>query len=132
MVTHNNQYQQTFTSQNPAVRYDQYAYLVGQGLPVTNLHHMFWNGTSLSHLNMFNSSLIDLLNHQQAWQKDTFAIISKLYDLQTQNKNDPFLADMHSYVGKGDTSFTNYITQIWKIDLTQHPELQLAWWKLGA
>ena len=64
---------------------------------------------------MFNLSLIDLLNHQQALQKDTTVIISKLSDLQIQYKNALFFADLHPYDGKGDKSFIDWITQIGKI-----------------
>ena len=46
---------------------------------------------------MFNSSLIDLLNHQQALQKDMTTINIKLPDLQTQYKKYHFLVDWHSY-----------------------------------
>ena len=41
---------------------------------------------SSSQQNVFNSSLLDLLYHQQALQTDTTAVMSKLSDLQTQCK----------------------------------------------
>ena len=76
------------TFQNPTVRYDehiaQFIYIVGKsswvGNPITVA-----NVTPLSQLNMFNSSSIDLLNHQLALQKETTAIISILSNLHAQH-----------------------------------------------
>ena len=41
--------------------------------------------------NRFDSSLVDLFNQQQALQKYSSNVISKVSDLQTQNKKLPFL-----------------------------------------
>ena len=45
----------------------------------------------------FISSLIDLLNHQQAMQKDTTAVIFKLSHLQSKYKNNHFLVNLQTY-----------------------------------
>ena len=56
--------------------------------------------------------------------RDTTAVLSKPSDLQTQHKNEHFLADLHIYEGKGDTSFIDWITKVKKIaKLTQCHEI---------
>ena len=67
------------------------------------------------------------VSHQQALQKDTTAVIFNLLDLQTQYKNDDFLADLQNYDGKGYKFFTDWTMLITIIaHLSQHPELLLA------
>ena len=44
--------------------------------------------------NKFNLSLIELVNHQQALQKQSTDVIFKLSNLQSQHKNDNILADL--------------------------------------
>ena len=54
-------------------------------------------------------------------------ITTKLYNLQTKDKNDNFLADLETYDRKGDKSFIDWITQVEKIAKpTQHLEIQLS------
>ena len=53
--------------------------------------------------NMFNSALIDLSSHQQVLQEKNTAI---------RYKNYHFLADLHTYDGKSDKSFTNWTTEV--------------------
>ena len=101
--------------------------MVGHNPPVSNSASAP-NMPSSSWQNMFHSSLIDLLIHQQALQKDTTVVISTLPDLQTLYKNDHILVDMHTYNGEGDKPLTNWITKVEKIvHSTQQPELQLTW-----
>ena len=74
-----------------------------------------------------DSSVIELFNQQQALKGNTNALISKFYDLQTQYKNDHFLANLQTYDGKGDRSFLDWITWDEKIPwLPQCPDIQLA------
>ena len=70
--------------------------------------------------NRTDPSVIVLFNKQQALQRDTNTLISQFPDLQTQYKNNLFLANFQMYDGKGDRSFLDRITQVRKIaKLTQ-------------
>ena len=72
-------------------------------------------------------SVIDLINQQQVLQRDTTAAITKLFELQTQFKNDHFLADIQTYDDKGDKLFIDWTTKPQNIaNLTQLPIIQLA------
>ena len=69
----------------------------------------------------------ELFKQQQALQRDTNALISKFSYLQTQYKNDHFLANLQTYDGKGDRSFLDWITQVEMIaKLTQCSEIPLT------
>ena len=48
-------------------------------------------------------------------QRDTNTLISKFSYLQTQYKNDHFLADLQMCDDKGDRSFLDWATQVRKI-----------------
>ena len=81
--------------------------------------------------NSADSSVAQLLNQKQALQRDTASVISKLSDLQAQQKYEHFLADIQLYDWKGDRSFIDMITQVEKIDnIIQCPRAKLARFKV--
>ena len=72
-------------------------------------------------------SVVEILNQQQALQKDTTFVISKLSDLQIEHKDDHFLVELQTYYGKGEISSIDFITQVEKIaSLTKCSEIQFA------
>ena len=89
----------------------QSTHLVNQSPYMNHMHNVLTQTEQLS-TSRTDPSAMEIFIQQQAIQRDANAIISKFSELETQYKNNHFLADVHTYDGKGDRSFLDWITQV--------------------